>query len=76
MVKEHVLAVLGPASMAFSNTMIKMSKLQAAQVRCGAVGVHKGALPVASGLGFWQAEGALAELPGQEGHPPDRSPPC
>ena len=33
MVKEHVLAVLGPASMAFSNTMIKMSKLQAAQVR-------------------------------------------
>jgi hypothetical protein len=32
MVKEHVLAVLGPASMAFSNTMIKMSKLQAAQV--------------------------------------------
>lgn len=35
MVKEHVLAVLGPASMAFSNTMIKMSKLQAAQVRGG-----------------------------------------
>jgi len=35
MVKEHVLAVLGPASMAFSNTMIKMSKLQAAQVRLG-----------------------------------------
>ena len=33
MVKEHVLAVLGPASMAFANTMIKMSKLQAAQVR-------------------------------------------
>lgn len=41
MVKEHVLAVLGPASMAFSNTMIKMSKLQAAQVRveCGRASV-------------------------------------
>ena len=32
MVKEHVLAILGPASVAFSNTLIKMSKLQAAQV--------------------------------------------
>lgn len=38
MVKEHVLAVLGPASMAFSNTMIKMSKLQAAQVRRAGAG--------------------------------------
>lgn len=37
MVKEHVLAVLGPASMAFSNTMIKMSKLQAAQVYAASI---------------------------------------
>ncbi|KAI3427925.1 hypothetical protein D9Q98_006317 [Chlorella vulgaris] len=37
MVKEHVLAVLGPASMAFSNTMIKMSKLQGAQVYAASI---------------------------------------
>ena len=28
LVREHVLGVMGPASMAYSNTMIKMSKLQ------------------------------------------------
>lgn len=32
LVKEHVLAVLGPASVAVAQTQIKMSKLQAAQV--------------------------------------------
>lgn len=32
MVKEHVLSILGPASMAYGNTLVKMSKLQAAQV--------------------------------------------
>lgn len=32
MVKEHVLGVLGPASMAYAATKIKMSALQAAQV--------------------------------------------
>lgn len=31
-VKEHVKTVMGPASMAHSNTILKMSKLQAAQV--------------------------------------------
>lgn len=38
--QEHVLAVLGPASMAFSNTRIKMSKLQAAQVGRSPWGVN------------------------------------
>ena len=28
LVREHVLGVMGPASMAYSNTTIKMSKLQ------------------------------------------------
>lgn len=28
LVREHVLGVMGPASMAYSNTMIKMAKLQ------------------------------------------------
>lgn len=32
MVKEHILGLLGPAAMAYPDTMIKMSKLQAAQV--------------------------------------------
>lgn len=32
MVKEHVLSTLGPAAMTYANQMIKMSKLQAAQV--------------------------------------------
>ena len=44
MVKEHVLAVLGPASMAFANTMIKMSKLQAAQVQGGGWCLASGAV--------------------------------
>ena len=33
MVKEHMLGALGPASMAYGDTVIKMSKLQSAQVR-------------------------------------------
>lgn len=37
MVKEHVLSILGPASMAFADTMIKMSKLQAAQVYAASI---------------------------------------
>ena len=37
MVKEHVLSVLGPASMALANTRIKMSKLQAAQVYAASI---------------------------------------
>jgi len=37
MVKEHVLSVLGPASMAFADTMIKMSKLQSAQVYAASI---------------------------------------
>jgi len=32
LVKEHILSVLGPAAMALPDTLIKMSKLQAAQV--------------------------------------------
>lgn len=32
-VREHVKSCLGPAAGAFSNTMLKMSKLQGAQVR-------------------------------------------
>lgn len=32
-VKEHVANVMGPSSMAYSNTRLKMSKLQAAQVQ-------------------------------------------
>jgi hypothetical protein len=35
MVKEHVLAILGPASVAYADTRVKMSKLQAAQAREG-----------------------------------------
>ncbi len=31
-VKDHVKNVMGPASIAYSNTILKMSKLQAAQV--------------------------------------------
>lgn len=37
MVKEHVLSILGPASMAYANTSIKMSKLQAAQVYAASI---------------------------------------
>ena len=37
MVKEHVLSILGPASMAYANTPIKMSKLQAAQVYAASI---------------------------------------
>lgn len=37
MVKEHVLSILGPASMTFADTMIKMSKLQAAQVYAASI---------------------------------------
>ena len=37
MVKEHVLSVLGPASMAYADTRIKMSKLQAAQVYAASI---------------------------------------
>ena len=33
MVKDHVKNVMGPAAAAYANTMLKMSKLQAAQVR-------------------------------------------
>ena len=32
LVREHVRGIMGPAAVAFSNAMIKMSKLQAAQV--------------------------------------------
>lgn len=31
-VKDHVKNVMGPAAIAYSNTILKMSKLQAAQV--------------------------------------------
>ncbi len=31
--KEHVRTIMGPASVAFSNAMVKMSRLQAAQAR-------------------------------------------
>ena len=34
LVKEHIMATMGPASVAYSNSMIRMSRLQAAQVRC------------------------------------------
>ncbi|KAH7616359.1 hypothetical protein Ndes2526B_g08489 [Nannochloris sp. 'desiccata'] len=37
MVKEHVLSILGPASMALADTRIKMSKLQAAQVYAASI---------------------------------------
>jgi hypothetical protein len=37
MVKEHVLGVLGPASVGFANTRIKMAKLQAAQVYAASI---------------------------------------
>ena len=33
LVKEHVKGVMGPASMAYSNTMIKMAKLQVRKTR-------------------------------------------
>ena len=34
LVREHVRGIMGQAAMAFSNAMIKMSRLQAAQARC------------------------------------------
>jgi hypothetical protein len=37
MVKEHMLGALGPASMAFGDTVIKMSKLQSAQVYAASI---------------------------------------
>ncbi len=37
MVKEHMLGVLGPASVAYGNTVIKMSKLQSAQVYAASI---------------------------------------
>lgn len=37
MVKEHMLGTLGPASMAYADTVIKMSKLQAAQVYAASI---------------------------------------
>lgn len=40
MVKEHVLSILGPASMAYGSTLVKMSKLQAAQVYAVSRGTH------------------------------------
>lgn len=41
MVKEHVKSVMGPAAAGYANTVLKMSKLQAAQARaapCGPIG--------------------------------------
>lgn len=32
MVRDHVRSIMGPATVAFPNTMLQMSKLQAAQV--------------------------------------------
>ena len=41
MVKDHVKNVMGPAAAAYANTMLKMSKLQAAQVRsCENISKH------------------------------------
>ena len=37
LVREHVRGIMGPAAVAFSNAMIKMSRLQAAQV-IGSIG--------------------------------------
>ncbi|KAL3131693.1 hypothetical protein ABBQ38_007985 [Trebouxia sp. C0009 RCD-2024] len=37
LVREHVLGVMGPASMAYSSSMIKMAKLQAAQVYAASI---------------------------------------
>ncbi|KAI8106626.1 hypothetical protein M9435_001168 [Picochlorum sp. BPE23] len=37
MVKEHMLGALGPASMAYGDTVIKMSKLQSAQVYAASI---------------------------------------
>ena len=37
LVREHVLGVMGPASMAYSNTMIKMSKLQVSCTKMSAM---------------------------------------
>ena len=34
LVREHVLGVMGPASMAYSNSMIKMAKLQVCLLLC------------------------------------------
>ncbi|CAL5219382.1 g1204 [Coccomyxa viridis] len=37
LVREHVRGIMGPAAVAFSNAMIKMSKLQAAQVYAASI---------------------------------------
>lgn len=37
MVKEHMLGILGPASVAYGDTVIKMSKLQSAQVYAASI---------------------------------------
>ena len=46
LVREHVRGIMGPAAVAFSNAMIKMSKLQAAQV--GPLSLQPTERPVAS----------------------------
>ena len=42
LVREHVRGIMGPAAVAFSNAMIKMSKLQAAQVGHISCSPHRG----------------------------------
>lgn len=37
MVKDHVRSIMGPAAMAFANTMLQISKLQAAQVYAASI---------------------------------------
>ena len=68
MVKEHVLAVLGPASVAFSNTQIRMSKLQAAQV-----GGVVGCLRCPAVVDLWSVYGGAEE--GATGPPSLARPP-
>ncbi len=63
LVKEHVLSVLGPASMAFSNTMIKMSKLQGAQVYAASLMFGYFLRRVDKRFQLEKAMGTLAELP-------------
>lgn len=63
LVKEHVLSVLGPASMAFSNTMIKMSQLQAAQVYAASLMFGYFLRRVDRRFQLDKAMGTLPELP-------------
>lgn len=63
LVKEHVLSVLGPASMAFSNTMIKMSKLQGAQVYAASLMFGYFLRRVDRRFQLDKAMGTLPELP-------------